>query len=65
MKKIITPLISIIAITLTIVFLDPITDKLSSLISKMPEVIVKSSNDYSKNTSYLYVQHTDYFTPYS
>ena len=53
MKKIITPLISIIAITLTIVFLDPITDKLSSLISKMPEVIVKSSNDYSKNTSYM------------
>ena len=34
MKKIITPLISIIAITLTIVFLDPITDKLSDLISK-------------------------------
>lgn len=65
MKKIITPLISIIAITLTIVFLDPITDKLSSLISKKPEVIVKSSNDYSKNTSYLYVQHTDDFTPYS
>ena len=50
MNKIITPLISIIAITLTIVFLDPITDKLSSLISKKPEVIVKSSNDYSKNT---------------
>ena len=53
MKKIITPLISIIAITLTIVFLDPITDKLSSLISKMPEVIVKSSNDYSKNKLFI------------
>ncbi len=65
MKKIIIPIISMIMLVLTIIYLDPITDNLSQLISKKPTIVVKASNEYTKNLSYLYVQHTDDFIPYS
>ncbi len=65
MNKIITSIISILGIIVTIIFLEPITDKLSSLISKMPEATAGIANSYSKGKDYLYVQTTDSFIPYS
>lgn len=65
MKRIIIPIISLITIMLTIIYLDPITDKISYVISKKPDVIIKTPNKYSKKDSYLFVQYTDNFIPYS
>lgn len=65
MKKIITPIIAGTIIILTIINLNPITDYLCNLVSKRPDVIIENSNTYSKKASYLYVQHTDDFMPYS
>ena len=61
MKKILTILTALLIIIVTIIFIDPITDKFTILISKGPQATIKAANIYSKKTNYLYVQHTDNF----
>lgn len=65
MKKIIIPLISIVIIILTIIFLNPITDKVANFVKNEPSLVIKASNLYTKNKDYLYVQRTDNYIPYS
>jgi len=65
MKKFIIPIISIVILVLTIVFLNPITDKIASLVSREPDIIIKSANSYKKNIDYAFVKNTDNYTPYS
>lgn len=65
MKKLITPIIACLIIIFTIIYLEPITNYLSNIISKKPDIIIENTNEYSKKASYLYVQYTDNFVPYS
>ena len=65
MKKLIIPIICVVLIVLTVVFINPLTDSLANVISKEPELVIKNSNDYTKNIDYLYVQRTDDYIPYS
>ncbi|MEG0977320.1 MAG: transglutaminase domain-containing protein [Bacilli bacterium] len=65
MKKILVISLSCILITLTIMFINPITDFIAKNISDEPTLVLKDKNEYSKNDSYLYVQLTNDFIPYS
>lgn len=65
MKKIIIPLLCFLIILINLFFLNPLTDKLADLVSNNENIIIKSSNKYSKNKDYLYVQKTTDFIPYS
>ena len=65
MKKLIIPIICIILIAITVVFLNPLTDTFAEIVSSEPELIIKENNNYTKNIDYLYVQRTDDYIPYS
>lgn len=65
MKKIIVPIICLVLLTITFIYLNPITDTLAAFISNSPDVVIKKSNAYTKDIDYLFVQRTDDFTPYS
>lgn len=65
LKKFLFPLISISILILTIIFINPITNNISSLITNSPRLVIKPSNEYTKNKDYLYVQRTKDFIPYS
>jgi hypothetical protein len=64
-KKIIVPIICILLIGITFFYIEPITDKIVSFIDNKPNLVISESNKYTKNKSYLYVQYTDEFIPYS
>lgn len=65
MKKIIIPFISIIILTATFYFINPISDKLASIFGGTPNINLKEVNKYSKDGLYLYVEKTDNYVPYS
>lgn len=65
MKKIIIPFISIIILTATFYFINPISDKLASIFGGTPNINLKEVNKYSKDAHYLYVEKTDNYVPYS
>lgn len=65
MKKLIIPIICIILIAITVVFLNPLTDTFAEIVSSEPELIIKENNNYTKNIDYLYVQRIDDYIPYS
>ena len=65
MKKMIIPFISIIILTTTFYFINPISDKLASVFGGTPKINLKEVNKYSKDGHYLYVEKTDNFIPYS
>ena len=65
MKKIIIPFICILFIGATFYYIEPLTDLITSFISRTPEIVIKDANIYAKNNSYLYIQKTDDFIPYS
>ncbi len=65
MKKLIIPIICLVLIILTVIFINPLTDNLASVISKEPVLVIKNSNNYTKDKDYLYVQRTKDYIPYS
>lgn len=65
MKKLIIPFMCIILIALTVIFLGPITDKLKNSITKEPTLVIKNSNDYTKDIDYEFVSRTKDYIPYS
>lgn len=65
MKKIVVPLICLSLILITIIFINPITDKITKTINSEPKLVLKPNNNFKKNNDYLYVQNTDNFIPYS
>lgn len=65
MKKLIIPIICIILIAVTIIYLGPITDTIANAISDEPVLVIKDSNEYTKDLDYLFVQRTKDFIPYS
>lgn len=65
MRKLLVPLFCLAVISATFVYINPITDKIFDIISEKHDIVVKDGNKYSKKNSYLYVQLTDNFTPYS
>lgn len=65
MKKIIIPFISIIILTATFYFINPISDKLASIFGGTPKINLKDVNKYSKDGHYLYVEKTNNYVPYS
>ncbi len=65
MKNILTWFFCLGAITGTIAFLNPISNKLSDLISNNNTLVFKDANIYQKKKSYGYVQLTKDFVPYS
>lgn len=65
MKRYIGTIIAVIILILTIVYINPITDKISSYFSFTPSLVIKQTKEYTKNQDYLFVQRTDSFIPYS
>ena len=65
MKKIIVAIICIISIILSIGFINPITDKLASIVSDEPVLVINDANEYTKEYDYLFVQRSDDYIPYS
>ena len=65
MKKIIVPIICIILIVLSIIFINPITDTLASIVSDEPVLVINDANEYAKEYDYLYVQKSEDYIPYS
>ncbi len=65
MKKALIPVLPIIILSLSLYFINPITDKLASVFENEPKLVIKKYNEFTKNGNYLFVQKTDNFTPYS
>lgn len=65
MRKVLIPFICIVIVATTFIFINPITDKISKIVTKEPKLVIKTSNQYTKNKDYLYVQKTNDFIPYS
>lgn len=65
MKKLIMPLILGALLILEIKYLEPITNYIVHILDNQKEVIVLDTNKYHKDASYLFVEETTNFTPYS
>ena len=65
MKKALIPVLPIIILSLSLYFINPITDKLANVFENEPKLVIKKANEFTKNGNYLFVQKTDNFTPYS
>lgn len=65
MKKLIIPIILGALLALEIKYIDPISNYVVNILDRQKEVIVLDSNKYHKDASYLFVQETTDFTPYS
>ena len=65
MKKVIFLIISLVILGATIFFLNPISDFLASEINKHPSLVMKPSNEYTKDYDYIFVQRSKDFIPYS
>ena len=65
MKKLLIPTICIFFVLLSLIFLDPLTDSIAKIISNEPTLVIENSNEYAKDTDYLYVQRTKDYIPYS
>ena len=65
MKKIIVPVICIILLGITFLFINPITDTLASFISNEQVIVVNPDNLYTKDNDYLFVKRTNDYIPYS
>ena len=65
MKKLLIPTICIFFVLLSLIFLDPLTDSIAKIISNEPTLVIENSNEYTKDTDYLYVQRTKDYIPYS
>ena len=65
MKKIIVPIICIILLGITFLFINPITDTLASFISNEQVIVVNPDNLYTKDNDYLFVKRTNDYIPYS
>lgn len=65
MKKVINIILCLVVIGLLIYYIDPITDKLATLLSGENKVVMNKPNDYAKKNSYKFVKLTEDLTPYS
>ena len=65
MKKLIVPIISALITITSIININPITDKLTNIITNEPTIVIKPTNKYTKNKKYLFVENTKDFIPYS
>ncbi len=65
MKKFIIPTICVITLALTIVFLNPIVNSLTSFFLITEPTTPEEVSEYFKDESYEYVQNVESFIPYS
>ena len=65
LKKIIWPIILGIFFALEVKNIDTITNFVVSKLDNSKEVVVLDNNKYHKDASYLFVQETSDFVPYS
>ena len=65
MKKFIIPIISIILVVVTFIYLNPITDYIAGIINPQITVNVVEANKWAKQNDYLFVSKTDDYIPYS
>ena len=63
MKKLIVPLICIIAIVLSFIYKDNLVNLAERVFNNKQYLNILPGNEYTKNDSYLYVQKTDDFVP--
>ncbi len=65
MKKLIIPICSMAIIIATIIYLEPISNRLVEIINDEPVLVIKPSDDFTKTSDYLFVQNSKDFIPYS
>jgi len=64
-KQTLIPLLCLLILFFVFVNLNKWTDFLAKYINKNPEVMTPPSNQYARDTNFLFVQNTTNFTPYS
>lgn len=64
MKKIIIPIICILSILITLLSINPITDKIINLLNHPNTSLIEHKNNYYKDSHYAFVTNTKKFTPY-
>ena len=65
MKNIKVPIIMLVLIILTVVFLEPITDKIVSILDSNNKIVIQNSNEYKKDYNFKYLQQKEKYIPYS
>lgn len=65
MKKTLNIIFCLGIIGLLVYYIDPITDKLASVLSGEKKVIINKENEYAKNYDFAYIHLVDEFIPYS
>lgn len=65
MKKLIIPIVCIILIAVTTIYLEPVTNILADAISGKEKLVISPGNEYTKDRDYLFVQRTEDYVPYS
>ncbi len=65
LKNFISFFVSIVVITLIVLNIDMIFDKVKDFVYSQPELIIKPANDYTKKDKYEFVKQVDEYVPYN
>ena len=65
MKKILVPIICILSILLVLLNINPITDKILTILNHPSNNKIDNYNIYFKEANYIFVSNTNNFKPYS
>lgn len=65
MKKIVLPILLCVILILTVIYNKPITNSISKMLTKNPQIVIEPANDYYRDYDFEFVQNTKSFEPYS
>lgn len=65
MRKFIFPIILLLFIGIELYYIDGITLYVAKLLNNHPDLVIGSSNEYTKDYDFMYVQNSKDFVPYS
>lgn len=65
MKNIIVIIISCLILGITLIFVNPVTEKLARAITHEQKLVIKPTNEYTKKEDYKYVKRSTTLIPYS
>ena len=64
-KKVITPILLLIALIVVVIKMDTITEYIASFLKETPKIVIPPSNEYAKKNEYLFLKPSKDFIPYS
>ena len=54
-KKVITPILLLIALIVVVIKMDTITEYIASFLKETPKIVIPPSNEYAKKNEYLFL----------